>query len=108
MIATVAHRGEPRGHRENTLPAIRAAAAHAPDLVEIDLRLTADGEAVLLHDPTLRRLWGDRRAIEDVPAAELGKIARREGVWAIPTLHEALDLAAELDLGYMLDVTSAP
>lgn len=108
MLRAIAHRGEPRGHRENTLPAIRAAAAYGPDLVEIDLRLTADGEVVLLHDPTLRRLWEDRRAIDAVTASELREVGRPDGDCRVPTLHEALDVAAELDLGYMLDVTSAP
>jgi glycerophosphoryl diester phosphodiesterase len=53
----IAHRGEPVGHRENTLAAVTAAVALGADLVEIDVQVTADGAVVLLHDDTLERLW---------------------------------------------------
>ena len=54
---TIAHRGEPVGHRENTLGAFAAALGLGADWVEIDLRRTRDGEIVVLHDQTLERLW---------------------------------------------------
>ncbi len=66
-----AHRGDSSVFRENTLPAVRSAIAKGAEVVEIDVRLSADGEVVVLHDPTLERLWGDPRAIDDVPAADL-------------------------------------
>ena len=66
-----AHRGDSSVFRENTLPAVRSAIAKGAEVVEIDVRLTADGEVVVLHDPTLERLWGDPRAIDTVPAADL-------------------------------------
>jgi glycerophosphoryl diester phosphodiesterase len=66
-----AHRGDSSVFRENTLPAVRSAIAKGAEVVEIDVRLTADGEVVVLHDPTLERLWGDPRAIDAVPAADL-------------------------------------
>jgi glycerophosphoryl diester phosphodiesterase len=50
--------------------------------VEIDVRLTRDGVPVLLHDPTLRRLWGHRVPVAELPARRLPS--------GIPTLHEAL------------------
>ena len=55
---TIAHRGEPVGHRENTLGAFAAAIGLGVDWVEIDLRRTRDGQIVVLHDQTLERLWG--------------------------------------------------
>ncbi|GAA4141740.1 glycerophosphodiester phosphodiesterase [Leifsonia shinshuensis] len=72
MIARAsAHRGDSSVFRENTLPAVRSAIAKGAEIVEIDVRLTADGEVVVLHDPTLERLWGDPRGIHEVRAAEL-------------------------------------
>lgn len=43
---------QPARHRfiENTLPSIRAAIAAGADIVEVDVRETADGEFVLFHD----------------------------------------------------------
>ncbi|WP_020573555.1 glycerophosphodiester phosphodiesterase [Actinopolymorpha alba] len=105
----IAHRGEPRGHRENTLPAIRAAVEAGADMVEIDLRLTSDGQLVVLHDPTLERLWGDPRSVESVTFADLAARHRAaSGEWSIPTADEAIDLLVELDTQVMLDVTSVP
>ena len=54
----VAHRGASYDAPENTLAAIHAAWAQGADLVEIDVRLTRDGEVILLHDETLARTAG--------------------------------------------------
>lgn len=107
MPLSIAHRGEPRGFRENTFPAIRAAVAAGADLVEIDLRLTADGEVVLLHDETLERPWGDARPVESITFAELAHHHRRpDATPQVPTLDEAFDLMTELDTRYLLDFTA--
>lgn len=66
-----AHRGDSSGYTENTLPAIRSAVAREADLVEFDLQVTADGEVIVLHDPTLERLWGIPRRVSDVTLAEI-------------------------------------
>ena len=86
-ILAVAHRGDPYRHRENTLPSLRSALREGADAVEIDVRLTRDGRPVLLHDPTLKRLWGHDRALADIGAAELAALT--DG--GVPALTEALD-----------------
>lgn len=53
----VAHRGEPLGHIENTLPAVLAGFGLGADMVEIDLRLTSDEQVVASHDERLWRVW---------------------------------------------------
>ena len=107
MTTAIAHRGEPRGNRENTLPAIEAAVAAGADMVEIDLRLTADDRLVVLHDPTLERLWDDPRPVSSVSFGDLAAAHRAPGgAWSLPTAEEALDLVAQLGTQVMLDVTS--
>ncbi|MET9020133.1 glycerophosphodiester phosphodiesterase [Actinopolymorpha sp. NPDC004070] len=107
MTTAIAHRGEPRGNRENTLPAIEAAVAAGADMVEIDLRLTADDRLVVLHDPTLERLWDDPRPVSSVSFADLAAAHRASGgAWSLPTAEEALDLIVRLGTRVMLDVTS--
>ena len=66
MTLAIAHRGDPVRHRENTLAAFRAAVEAGAGMVELDVRRTADGAAVVVHDPTLERLWGLRRRVADV------------------------------------------
>ncbi|EIC06416.1 glycerophosphoryl diester phosphodiesterase [Microbacterium laevaniformans OR221] len=83
-----AHRGDSAVERENTLPAIRSAVAKRAAFVEIDVRLTADGDVVVLHDATLERLWGDERAIDDVWTADLAAIG--DGDHRPPLLAQVL------------------
>ncbi|MEU2560136.1 glycerophosphodiester phosphodiesterase [Streptomyces longispororuber] len=85
-MTVVAHRGDPYRVRENTLPSLRSALDRGADVVEIDVRLTADGVPVLLHDASLKRLWEDERPLALLSAAEVHG-ATRGGV---PTLEEAL------------------
>ena len=96
----IAHRGEPVGHRENTLPAFAAAVALGADMVEIDLRRTRDGEIVVLHDQTLERLWGVDASVGDLDLAEISPLG--DGDVRIPTLREVL-VAVPLPL--MVDFT---
>src|SRR5919108_4886741 len=46
----VAHRGASATHAENTLDAFRAGVDAGADVIELDVRLTADEVAVVLHD----------------------------------------------------------
>jgi len=85
-----AHRGDSSVFRENTLPAVRSAIAKGADIVEIDVRLTADGDVVVLHDPTLERLWNDHRPIDEVPTTDLASFGGADG--RPPLLAEVLPL----------------
>ncbi|MFD9909011.1 glycerophosphodiester phosphodiesterase [Streptomyces sp. NPDC059063] len=85
-VTAVAHRGDPYRVRENTLPSLRSAFARGADAVEIDVRLTADGVPVLLHDRTLDRLWKHERPLAVLSADEVRGLF--EG--GVPTLEEAL------------------
>src|SRR5688500_8652637 len=51
----IAHRGCWRQPAENSIAGLRKCADIGVDFVEIDLRETADGVIVLLHDDTLDR-----------------------------------------------------
>jgi glycerophosphoryl diester phosphodiesterase len=51
----IAHRGASGAAPENTLAAFELAARQGADAFELDVRLTADGVPVVLHDPTLER-----------------------------------------------------
>ncbi|MER5206993.1 glycerophosphodiester phosphodiesterase [Streptomyces sp. NPDC002825] len=97
-VTVVAHRGDPYRVRENTLPSIASAIERGADAVEVDVRLTADGVPVLLHDDTLKRLWG-----HDRPLSGLSHQLLRELTFdGVPTLREALIAAGDHRL--MLDL----
>ena len=51
----IAHRGDKTNFPENTAASFDAALALGVDAIEFDVRLTRDGQAVVIHDPTLER-----------------------------------------------------
>lgn len=67
----VAHRGYSARWPENTVAGCRAAIAAGADLVEADVRLSAEGTPFCFHDPDLARLTGDPAAIADCTDAKL-------------------------------------
>jgi len=66
-----AHRGASAHAPEHTLAAYDLALEQGADALELDVRTTADGVLVVLHDPTLARTCGDPRRVDAVTAAEL-------------------------------------
>ncbi|MBK5926534.1 glycerophosphodiester phosphodiesterase family protein [Rhodobaculum claviforme] len=78
------------GRPENGMAAIRAAVAGGWG-IEIDLQTSADGTAMVFHDPTLDRLTGATGPVRAHPAADLGCIPLTGGDGeGIPTLSEVL------------------
>lgn len=87
----VAHRGlwRPDGAPENSLAAFQAACA-AGYGVELDVHLSADGEAMVFHDNKLARMTGAEGRLRDRTAADLGALKLAGTDETIPTLREAL------------------
>jgi glycerophosphoryl diester phosphodiesterase len=100
----IAHRGASGSAPENTMPAFQLAVEQGADAFELDVRLTADGVPVVLHDPTLDRTT-DRSG--PLAALTLGGLAAvdagarftpdggrsypfRGGAARVPTLAEVL------------------
>ena len=54
-VYVAAHRGWSEAYPENTMEAFRAAVKLGVDQIETDIRITADGELVLIHDETVNR-----------------------------------------------------
>ncbi len=87
----IAHRGlwTRDGAPENSLGAFQAACVHDYG-IELDVQLTADGEAVVFHDERLERMTGVEGRVRDHTAAELGAMTLKGMDETIPTLAEAL------------------
>ncbi len=98
LTVPLAHRGlhdRSAGRVENSRAAIQAAVT-AGYGVEIDLQLSADGEAMVFHDYVLDRLTPDKGATRQRKAHELQAIPLI-GAGAnetIPTLSEVLEIVA--------------
>jgi glycerophosphoryl diester phosphodiesterase len=87
LALIVAHRGYSAAFRENSVPAWRGAVAAGADVVEVDVRMTADGVFVCAHDPDLR-LVRDPRLIAGLRHAEFAGLSAG-GEPAAPLLSDA-------------------
>ena len=112
LSPVIGHRGAAAYAPENTLAGLRRAKALGCAWVEFDVRMTGDGVPVLCHDADL-----DRTTSGSGPVSALSLAAIREcdaGGWfdpsfageRVPSLHEALVLAAELGLGANVELKS--
>lgn len=70
----LAHRGASHDYAEHTLGAYLAALEAGADGVECDVRLTADGHLVCVHDRDLRRTASTRGIVSTMDLAELSEL----------------------------------
>ncbi|GAB1642405.1 glycerophosphodiester phosphodiesterase [Krasilnikovia sp. MM14-A1259] len=107
VLHRVAHRGYSAVAPENTLPALAAGVLAGATFIEFDVRTSADGVPVVIHDRTLERTTNGTGHVWERTAAEL--TALDAGSWfspayagtPVPTLVQALDLLrpyAEIEL----------
>jgi fructose-1,6-bisphosphatase/inositol monophosphatase family enzyme/glycerophosphoryl diester phosphodiesterase len=105
MPFACAHRGNSSLYRENTIEAISSAIDSGADVVEIDVRMSSDGEVVVIHDPTLERLWGVNKPVNSLSWSEISQI-RSDG-YRIPLLKEVIALFVGKKSLLMIDMEPA-
>lgn len=95
----IAHRGHKVGAPEQTLAAFELAIDLGATMLEMDLRFTRDGVAVLMHDRRVDRTTNGSGAIEAMDWADVAQLDA--GGWfgesfagaTVPRLDELFDLA---------------
>ncbi len=91
----IAHRGLTSFAPENSAAALRAAVGEGARAVEFDVRPTADGHLVVLHDKSPKRLSAETRPAAELPARTLLETARIDAPGErFLLLDEALALVA--------------
>jgi glycerophosphoryl diester phosphodiesterase len=97
-VAVVAHRGASGDFPENTAVAFEEAIRLEVDAIELDVHLTADGELLVIHDPTVDRNSDGTGAVADLSMAQITELdagswfdAKFAGARYL-TLEGALDL----------------
>ncbi len=100
-VCVAAHRGASETYPENTMAAFRAAMDMGVDQIETDVRVTADGELVLVHDETVDRTTDGTGKVRDFTLEELKKLdagSKKGAIFAgehIPTLRELMELVKD-------------
>ena len=95
-VGVLGHRGAMGHAPENTMASFRKGRELGADAVELDVRLSADGELVVIHDATVERTTDGNGAIGSLTVRELGRLdagvsfsAENRGQ-RIPTLRQVL------------------
>ncbi|MCI0609944.1 MAG: glycerophosphodiester phosphodiesterase, partial [Anaerolineae bacterium] len=95
--AIFAHRGASAHAPENTLAAFEMALAENADGIELDVKLSADGHVVVIHDMTIDRTTGAHGRVRDLSLADLRALgagsffSEKFQSEKIPTLEEVFE-----------------
>jgi len=88
--AVVGHRGAAGLEPENTLRSVKRALELGVDAVEVDVRLSADGALVVIHDETVDRTTNGSGRVDEMTLDELRSLDAGKGE-RIPLLEEVLE-----------------
>ena len=86
----IAHRGASGLAPENTIEAFRLGLGLGADALELDVRLSRDGVAVVIHDPTLNRTTDRTGAVAELSFDQI-RAAKAGGGGRIPAFREVLE-----------------
>lgn len=87
----IGHRGAAGLALENSRSSLLAAISHGVDMIEFDVRLTADDHLVVIHDRVTGRVAEDKHTVHDLTLAELRQVSLSNGEEFL-TLDDALNL----------------
>ena len=98
------HRGDRKNFPENTMPAFEAIIKMGADAIETDVRMTKDGQLILIHDRDVKRTTNGEGFVDQMTLEEIKKLDA--GFWKdekftgvrIPTVEEFLELIAPTDI----------
>ena len=110
----IGHRGAKAYAPENTLASIHVAADLGIEWVEIDVKLTKDGTAIIFHDDELDRCTNMSGLVAQTDWETISELDA--GTWfsesfmgeKIPTLEQALDVILQRNLGVNLEIKPCP
>jgi glycerophosphoryl diester phosphodiesterase len=92
-----AHRGASAYAPENTIAAFELALTQQADAIELDVKLSADGHVVVIHDSTVDRTTNGRGRVKDLSLSELRSLdagssfSEKFHGEKIPTLDEVFE-----------------
>jgi glycerophosphoryl diester phosphodiesterase len=114
LPAIVGHRGAAAGAPENTLESLRLAADQGAAMVEFDVKLTADGALILMHDEDLDRTTTGRGPVAAASLADIRDLDA--GGWfadawrgaRVPTLEDAIGLLEKGAITANIEIKPCP
>ena len=101
-MQVIAHRGH-GSQPENTMRAFRKGHQMGADRIEFDIQKTADGDYVVIHDPTVDRTTNGTGKVSSYSTAEIQKLDAGHGE-KLPLLTEVIDWAVANDVALDIEV----
>ncbi|MCK5237910.1 MAG: glycerophosphodiester phosphodiesterase [Candidatus Thorarchaeota archaeon] len=86
----IGHRGAPNKSPENTMQSFESAIHLGADMIELDVRESADGQLVIIHDYDVERVSTKEGIVVEMSLQELKSLDLGDGA-RIPTLEQVLD-----------------
>lgn len=99
----IAHRGASAYAQEGSRASVEKAALLGADMIEVDVRVTADDVPVIAHDPDLQRVFGVTGTIDTLMLSEVRALTPPHRQ-PILTFEEMTTLCTSLGLSLYLDI----
>ena len=106
----ISHRGVSNGNGvQNTIQSLEKTAQLKPDLIEMDIQETKDGQFVMMHDANLRGLAGINKTPQDLTLEELQEIDIHENGYEtkISSFDDYLNRANELHQKLLIEIKTS-
>ena len=109
-VVVVVHRGMAAGFPENTLAAYRNSVSLGFSAIEVDLRATADGHIVVMHDDTVDRTTNGSGRVDQMTLAEIKSLDAGSYLdpkfadLRVPTYQEVLEALRGSGVRLVLDI----
>ena len=106
----ISHRGVSNGNGvQNTIQSLEKTAQLKPDLIEMDIQETKDGQFVMMHDANLRGLAGLNKTPQDLTLEELQQINIHENGYTtkISSFDDYLNRANELHQKLLIEIKTS-
>ena len=106
----ISHRGVSNGNGvQNTIQSLEKTSQLKPDLIEMDIQETKDGQFVMMHDANLRGLAGLNKTPQDLTLEELQEIDIHENGYEtkISSFDDYLNRANELHQKLLIEIKTS-
>ena len=107
----ISHRGVSNGNGvQNTVESLEKTAQLKPDLIEMDVQETKDGQFVMMHDAKLKGLAGINKTPQELTLEELKQIDIHENGYEtkISSFDDYLNRANELHQKLLIEIKTSP
>lgn len=98
----VGHRGH-GSEPENTMRAFQAGRAHGAERIELDIQSNADGDFVVIHDPTVERTTNGQGKVRDLTTEQIQALDAGKGE-KIPLFKDVLEWASQQEIPLTIEM----